>query len=153
MAGAEPTSTLEARIAELEAEVADWKTYAAELGRQLATLRSANRAPKERDSTPGFDTFWQAWPASSRKVDKKRCVARWIAAGLEPLTAEIVAHVEAMKLSADWTKSGGQYVPAPLVYLNQERYKAPPAAAGITVGSLAGIRYNTEGIDDDGHFH
>jgi hypothetical protein len=36
---------------------------------------------------------------------------------------QIVAHVQALKLSIDWRKEGGAYIPAPLVYLHQRRWE------------------------------
>lgn len=141
------------RIQELEAEVAMWKEYAAELGRQLAALRKAKASKATPSMTPGFERFWAAWPASSRKANKKGCLAKWNSAGLEMFAEQIVQHVEAMKLSRDWTKDDGAFIPAPLVYLNQERYTAPAGPAVQRAGSLAGIRYTTEGIDHDGFFN
>ena len=147
--------TLKQRIAELEAEVADWKEYAAEIGKQLAAARKTKKPATERQSTPGFDAFWAAWPSNSRKVNKNRCLARWLAAKLEDKAEEIVAHVNSMKTSHQWTKAGGDYIPAPLVYLTQERFLAPPpvASLGHLAGSLAGMNYKPTGVDNDGHFH
>lgn len=47
----------------------------------------------------------------------------WRRAGAEPLSAQIVAHVERLKRSKDWVKDGGQFIPAPLVYLNNRRWE------------------------------
>lgn len=73
--------------------------------------------------TTGFEDFWRAWPKSDRKQSKGKCAAIWKAKGFEPLAAQIVAHVNALRLSADWSKEGGRYIPAPLVYLNQARWE------------------------------
>lgn len=132
---------LRAKLAEIEP-----------LTEQIAKLKSKKIA---KETTPGFDAFWNAWPAGPRKVNKRNCLTRWVRAGLECRHGEIVAHVEACKLSRDWVKDGGAYIPAPLVYLNQERFLAPapaPAAAPRAVGSISNIKYTTEGIGDDGHF-
>jgi hypothetical protein len=40
-----------------------------------------------------------------------------------------VAAVNAAKRSADWQKDGGAFIPAPLAWLNQERWEAPIQAA------------------------
>ena len=46
----------------------------------------------------------------------------WGRAKLESIAEQIVSHVERMAATPDWTKEGGAYVPAPLVYLNQRRW-------------------------------
>lgn len=139
------------RVTDLEADVAMWKEYAAEIGRQLAALRKANSAKAKPNSvTPGFDAFWSAWPAHHRKADKRRCLEKWVAMGLEPVAGEVVKHVEQCKTSKAW--ADGQYIPAPLVYLNQARFEAPPPPPPRQAGSLDGINYGTEGVDDDGFF-
>jgi len=35
----------------------------------------------------------------------------------------IIAHVDDLKHSLDWTKENGQYIPAPLVYLNKRSWQ------------------------------
>jgi hypothetical protein len=64
---------------------------------------------------PGFDRFWSAYP-STRKEAKKSCVEKWQAKNLEPLAEQIVSHVIAM------TPVWGEFNPAPLTYINQERW-------------------------------
>lgn len=76
----------------------------------------------------GFAAFWKAWPTDRRKVAKLQCLAKWRNDGLEAQASAIVAHVEAMKRSRDWMKNDGEFIPAPLVYLNQARYEAPTPA-------------------------
>lgn len=71
----------------------------------------------------GFVAFWKTWPASRRKGSKTKCHAVWGLEKLEASSAQILAHVEALKRSDDWTKQNGQYIPAPLVYLNQRRWE------------------------------
>lgn len=78
------------------------------------------------DPPPGFDAFWAAWPSHKRKADKLRCLRKWIADGCEPAAELIVGKVRAWAASEDWTKGGGEFVPAPLVWLNRRAYDAPP---------------------------
>lgn len=88
------------------------------------------------DAFPGFLTFWKTWPTNDRKQAKGKCLEAWKKARAEPDAALIVAHVERMKGSPGWTKDRGEFVPAPLVYLNQRRWEgaadapstAPPPA-------------------------
>jgi hypothetical protein len=88
--------------------------------------------------TAGFTAFWAAWPANtqtySRKGAKGECLKKWHAMSLEIDALHIVAHVQWLKTTGDWQKSGGEYIPAPLVYLNQQRWdgaEIPPSPAQL----------------------
>lgn len=85
---------------------------------------------KQNISTPsgagelsGFAAFWKAWPTHDRKASKGKCLDAWKKAHAERDADAIVAHVERMKQSEDWKKQGGQFIPAPLVYLNNRRWE------------------------------
>lgn len=69
-----------------------------------------------------FDRFWAAWPSSFRKASKSVCQKKWTEKGLDIEADSIIEHVEFMKDTDAWKKDGGQFVPAPLVYLNQRRW-------------------------------
>lgn len=68
---------------------------------------------------PGFVRFWQAWPASDRKVAKAECAKRWKARGLEAIADTIVVHVELSKRSRQWAAG---FEPSPLTYIRQARW-------------------------------
>jgi hypothetical protein len=80
------------------------------------------REEKKENTPPGFALFWASWPKSDRKQSQGKCLAAWKKAGAESNTAQIVAHVESMK-AGPWRKDDGQYIPAPLTYLNQRRWE------------------------------
>lgn len=88
---------------------------------------------------PGFDAFWAAWPKSPRKGGKAECERVWRQKSLEAQAAAILAHVTTLARSDGWTKQGGEYVPAPVVYLRGKRWdgaeldgiKAGPAKSGF----------------------
>lgn len=147
------------KIEYLEAGLSEWRAYAVEAGRQLVAARKeierlkATAPKKEKVETPGFDAFWAAYPPGPRKVNKKACLTRWHVAKLEGRAQEIVDHVEACKAGRDWCKDGGAFVPAPLVYLNQERYLAPIPKPDRSPGSIAGMNYKPAGVDEHGHFN
>ena len=97
--------------------------------------RDVTVTPKEekRISTPivpsgSFLRFWGAWPKSTRKQSRGSCWERWRKADFDQVADQIVAHVEALKLSIDWRKDGGAFIPAPLVYLNQRRWEGADAS-------------------------
>lgn len=72
-----------------------------------------------------FDRFWNAWPKHERKVASGQCRAKWRTKGCEEIADQVIAAVEAAKLSEAWLKESGRFIPAPLVWLNQERWVAP----------------------------
>jgi hypothetical protein len=72
---------------------------------------------------PGFARFWAAWPKHFRKEARGECLKAWNKAGAEQIADAIVAHVERKKQSQAWLKQGGEFIPAPLVYLNKRRWE------------------------------
>ena len=69
-----------------------------------------------------FNTFWEAYPSSVRKVNKIGCLKKWEAKDLDSIHDKIINHVNMMKKSEQWTKSKGDFIPLPMTYLNQERW-------------------------------
>jgi len=70
----------------------------------------------------GFDRFWKAYPASPRKGAKAECKKKWVKNFCETQADQIIKHVEWLKTTEQWLKSNGAFIPAPLVYLNQQRW-------------------------------
>jgi hypothetical protein len=93
------------------------------------------RGEKEKKQLPppsgAFLRFWAAWPSSSRKGSRGECWERWRKNDFDLVAEEIVSHVDAMKASADWLKNSGEFIPAPLAYLNKRRWEGAetPSAA------------------------
>ena len=92
----------------------------------------------------GFEAFWKTWPTNSqtysRKGAKAECLKRWKARHHETQWDQIVKHVEWLKTTADWLKDCGAYIPAPLVYLNQQRWtgaEIPAPAEAVEVDRQA----------------
>lgn len=55
----------------------------------------------------------------------------WGKLGLESLTDSVLAWIDALKGSPDWTKDGGQFVPGMQVWLKKPDFaEAPPRASG-----------------------
>lgn len=88
---------------------------------QDKTSPSANASPSP-SAPEGFETFWAEWPSGGRKGGKADCLKVWRKDKLESQAATIIAHVKAMKASREWLKDGGEYIPAPLVYLRGKRW-------------------------------
>jgi len=71
-------------------------------------------------TTSRFDEFWSFWPTSKRKVAKSTCEAKWLKLRLDTVADRILANVNALKGSEQWTTG---YEPAPLTYINQRRWE------------------------------
>lgn len=69
-----------------------------------------------------FAEFWEAWPRSTRKGGRAECEKLWTSRKLDQQADAILAHVRHMRGTHDWTKDGGQFIPAPVVYLRGGRW-------------------------------
>lgn len=93
---------------------------------QNAPLR--NKIQHKEENTPvveeviDFKKFWDIYP-SRRKSDKEKCKIKW--GRLDLATQKIIIDdVPRRVLGRDWTKSNGDYIPAPLSYINGEKWLA-----------------------------
>ena len=74
-----------------------------------------------------FDVFWRAYPRKTGKGDARKKFTR----ALEKTTFETIMNaLERVKSSAQWQRDGGQFIPHPATWLNQERWDDDPGAAG-----------------------
>lgn len=78
----------------------------------------------ETNPESGFDKFWECWPQNKRKAAKDQCRRKWVSQACAPLADAICAAVEASKALPEWSKNDGEFIPAPLVWLNQRRWEA-----------------------------
>jgi len=106
---------------------------------ESVTESKANHNPKKIqiqnkniNTSSKFDEFWNAWPSSKRKVAKSECQKKWVKAGLDSVAETIIAQVNKLKVTEQWT---GGFEPAPLTYINQRRWEddAGTPAAGRRV--------------------
>lgn len=107
--------------------ICNWATY-----QQDQCEQEAEPAPppvkKAKDGIfayDGFDAFWSAYPDCKRKYAKSKCREKWRAKGLANRKAEVMDGLARWKRTDEWTKDGGAFIPAPEVWLNQERWEAP----------------------------
>ena len=84
-----------------------------------------------------FSNFWTLYPDDCpRKVDKVKCrkkfAALYKAAGNKAaFLLELMSGLERWRRSETWTKDGGAYICAPLVWLNNARWLDEPKAADV----------------------
>lgn len=94
------------------------------LGNAIENLeRRAHNHPrrtKNEIKLDAFDNFWTAYP---RKVGKGAARKAW--KKLNPsggLQAVMLNAIATQKQSPDWKREGGQFIPHPATWLNQERW-------------------------------
>ena len=70
---------------------------------------------------PEFDRFWAEYP---RKVAKSKAKAAFEKVMQKGVSIEaLLGALRIQKLSTQWTKDGGQFIPHPTTWLNQERWE------------------------------
>lgn len=74
------------------------------------------------NSAFGFAEFWSIWPTGPRKAAKQQCLNKWASLGCADEAEKIRKHVAWMKAQGCWQEKNGAFIPAPLVYLNQQRW-------------------------------
>ena len=65
-----------------------------------------------------FTSFWSAYP---RRIGKGNAEKAWTK--LNPPLAEVLAALEWQRLSKDWLKDGGQFIPHPATWLNRKGWQ------------------------------
>jgi hypothetical protein len=103
---------------------------------QDAPLEEKRRDKEEEEMSgnklpDGFTKFWDTWPASSRKGAKSKCQKIWESKHLSTKTDDILAHVNFMR--SEWNDP--QYIPAPLTYLNQQRWDGAAVHGALHAGA------------------
>ena len=77
----------------------------------------------KKDYTAEFDQFWQAYPKKKAKEDAARAFAT--ARSKTDLQTMLDA-IAAQKLSQDWQKDGGQFIPFPATWLRAGQWADQP---------------------------
>ena len=103
----------------------------------LTVTETVTKTPAQAPA--GFDNFWNEYPNTHRKQSKGKCLEVWQKAKAEPNAELIVSHIARLKASPDWQKNNGEFIPAPLVYLNQRRWDGAvekQSESGILAGAI-----------------
>ena len=86
-----------------------------------------------------FERFWSAYP---RKVAKQ--IAMRAFEKIDPdeaLVETMIAAIGKWKLTDQWIKDGGQFIPNPGTWLNQRRWEDELPKAGTAKGSVIAQQY------------
>jgi uncharacterized protein YdaU (DUF1376 family) len=134
----------DAEVAKYQAQVANNQRLGKLGGRPKKTESVSESEPKvnpkkiqiknintisSQATTSRFDEFWSTWPTSKRKVAKSTCETKWHKLKLDTVADQILANVNALKGSEQWTTG---YEPAPLTYINQRRWEDGVAEQSFT---------------------
>jgi hypothetical protein len=82
----------------------------------------------------GFDIFWKSYPKKLGKGDAEKIWKK-----IKPTSAlveQMLQAIELQKLSTQWTKDGGQFIPYPATWLNQKRWEDEPTTVDPIRGTV-----------------
>ena len=101
------------------------KTHGALTEHSRTEKEEEKEEEKKKNLTPidtgAFDLFWDIYPRKKSKVQAKRA---WDKINPQNGTREkIMFSVMKHKLSADWLKEGGNFIPYPATFLNNQRWE------------------------------
>lgn len=86
-----------------------------------SNLRLEKRREETEKSALAFEAFYAAYP---RKVAKPEARKAWNKLALQNGAVEkLLAALETVKLTEQWQKNGGQFIPHPATWLNQRRFE------------------------------
>ena len=78
-----------------------------------------------------------------------QCLKKWQSLGCDEFSDQVLAALEAAKRSPAWAKDGGEFLPAPLVWLNQARWEAPTETEALVAApSPTAWRHSGQGCQD-----
>ena len=104
--------------------------------------RAKEDGVSDADILTMFNGFWSAYPSSCpRKTDKKKCLAKFTtilthAKDAVKMFNDIMNGLDVWKKCSTWNKDGGQFIRAPLVWLNNENWNDKPTG-GSSYGSAS----------------
>jgi hypothetical protein len=68
-------------------------------------------------SSNGFETFWQAYPKRKNKIDALRAWEK--TKKIRPSIEVVLKKINELKITQDWSKDGGKFIPYPASWLNR----------------------------------
>lgn len=89
-------------------------------GREGKKHMSGKPDVSEKFSPDLFEAFWTNWPATDRRTQKAKCLAKWKLEKLNDKADAIQQHVTALKRTEKWRNG---FEPAPLTYLNGKQWE------------------------------
>lgn len=87
---------------------------------------SPGRKESAKTDSIDFDVFWEAYPRKESKPAAKKAFDKIHPD--EQLMQKIITSIRAWKESAQWKENGGQFIPYPASWLNQQKWNDVPPA-------------------------
>jgi biotin operon repressor len=87
---------------------------------QITTDKNVKNGRKEEGYTQEFERFWSAYP---KKTGKGAAFKSFKKAKDKPGIDALIVIINTHKLSDQWKKDSGQYIPNPATWLNQRRWE------------------------------
>lgn len=100
-----------------------------EPGTPPPSIPTSSKPEKTASATPsGFAEFWAAYP---KKVGKGAAERAWRKAKVNGNLSDLLQAIDRQKWSEQWRKDGGQFIPNPATWINEQRWHDElPSAAG-----------------------
>lgn len=71
-----------------------------------------------------FDEFWKSYPPCKRKANKSACKTAYLKIpNLKEEQPRILEGLRLWKEDREWTRDDGRFIPAPLVFIHQQRWE------------------------------
>lgn len=88
----------------------------------LSSNGNGNSGRAKKDDL--FEEFWKEYPSCRRKVNKASCKVAYLKIpNLKEEHPKILEGLRLWKEDKEWTRNDGQYIPAPLVFIHQQRWE------------------------------
>ena len=100
-------------------KLADESNFEADKEKEYEKEDEKEKGVKKIDAD--FETFWKEYPRKTGKGDAKRAFKKALQKGAT--LESLVSAVRRQKCGSQWTRDGGQYIPHPATWLNQERWE------------------------------
>ena len=93
---------------------------------QTKPAKSVEVVENAYEKFPRFVLWWKSYPPG-RKDEKPKCLSEWKRLKLEAMADRVMHVLEIAKKSNKWTKSGGQFIEAPLRWLHKSPWESTDA--------------------------
>lgn len=94
--------------------------------RSVTPSRSTATATATSEAEPYsslFEEFWRAYP---RRVGKQEAYKAWNKQKCDPMLPKILSTIRKLKITKEWTKDGGQFIPHPSTWIGRGGWDDEP---------------------------
>lgn len=98
---------------------------------KTVTVTKTDNNPPKSPQGERFERFWEAYPRKTGKGNARKLFAKLNPS--EELLQRMLKAIELAKQSPQWQRDGGQYIPYPATWLNQERWDDSPGGEIVLI--------------------